>query len=357
VKVTADVNGPTVENLIVVGSGAAGYTAALYAARDGLEPLVIEGSVPGGELSQTSGVENYPGFPNGVMGPDMMRDFRDQAQRFKARFITDDATRLVLTSDGTPHWVIVDGVELQAWAIVLAMGAAPRRLTVPGEQQLYKRGLSYCSSDAVLRRARRTVIVGGGDLAMEEAIFLSAVSVSVSVVHRRNEFRASRIMFQRARAFANVEFLTPFTIESFHPAVQDGPLKRVVMRNAATGETVEKETDHAVVAIGSEPNSAIVAGQVELDVNGYVVSHSNGTQTSVPGVFAAGALTDSTYRQAVTAASSGCQAALDAERYLRDRQARPSAVEGRRQRSAPTTSGDQSDRLSSRVNDAVYRTG
>jgi thioredoxin reductase (NADPH) len=312
-----EVSEPRIERVIVVGSGAAGYTAALYAARAGLEPLEIEGSVWGGSLAQTSRVENYPGYPNGVMGPDMMRDFRSQAERFGARYITDDATELALSKTGAPHRVSVGGRQLSAWTVVLAMGAVPRRLGAPGEAQLLKRGLSYCGSDVALSRAPRTAIIGGGDTAMEEAMFLSTVSQRITIVHRRPEFRASRIMVERVRALANVDFLTPFDVESFEPD-DTGVLKRVVLRSTATGERIDKVVDHVVVSIGSDPQSALVKRQVELDSAGYVITHDNSTRTAIPGVFAAGALADPVYRQAVTAAGSGCQAAIDAESFLRD---------------------------------------
>jgi len=308
-----------VENMIIVGSGPAGYTAALYAARANLDPLVIEGFLWGGLLQQTTDVENYPGYPEGVMGPEMMQQFRDQAGRFGARFLTDQATRLELADEpGGIHTVHVGDVEYRARTVVLAMGAEHRKLGIAGEDALGGRGVSYCATcDAAFFKDRETIIVGGGDSAMEEAIFLAKFASKVTIVHRREEFRASKIMLERARALDNIEFLTPYVVEEF-VASDDGALGHALVRNPDTGDTRELPMAGAFIAIGHEPQSQLVAGQVEIDAEGYVATEGKSTLTNRPGVFAAGDLVDHTYRQAVTAAGTGCQAALDAEWYMRD---------------------------------------
>jgi thioredoxin reductase (NADPH) len=308
-----------VENVIVIGSGPAGYTAALYTSRANLKPLVIEGFAWGGLLQQTTDVENYPGFPEGIMGPEMMQKLRDQAERFGARLLTEQADRVELANEvGGVHSVWVGEVEHRARTVVLAMGAEHKKLCIPGEEELGGRGVSYCATcDAAFFRDAQTVIVGGGDSAMEEAIFLSKFAKKVSIVHRRNEFRASKIMLERARAQANIEFVTPYAVNSFEPG-QSGALGHAVLANTETGETRELEISGAFIAIGHEPQSGLVAGQIEVDENGYVKVEGRSTRTNRPGVFAAGDLVDHTYRQAITAAGSGCQAALDAEWYLRD---------------------------------------
>jgi thioredoxin reductase (NADPH) len=319
-----------VENVIIIGSGPAGYTAALYTARANLEPLVIEGWMWGGLLQQTTDVENYPGYPEGVLGPQMMQDLRDQAERFGARFITENATRVQPGSGGEPHTVWIDDDEYKARAVVLAMGAEHKKLGVSGEDELGGRGVSYCATcDAAFYKDRETIIVGGGDSAMEEAIFLAKFAAKVTIVHRRDEFRASKIMLERARALENIEWLTPYVVEEFL-AGDEGPLDRARVRNAETGETRELPMSGAFIAIGHEPQSEVVRGVVATDENGYVVTQGKSTVTDVPGFFAAGDLVDHTYRQAVTAAGSGCMAALDAEWYLRDNPAvpTPSALEG-----------------------------
>jgi thioredoxin reductase (NADPH) len=308
-----------VENVIIVGSGPAGYTAALYTARANLTPLVIEGFAWGGLLQQTTDVENYPGFPDGVMGPEMMQKFRDQAERFGARLITDQADRVELASEpGGVHSVWVGDTEYHARTVVLAMGAEHKKLGVIGEEELSGRGVSYCATcDAAFFRNSQTIIVGGGDSAMEEAIFLSKFADKVSVVHRRNEFRASKIMLERARAQSNIEFVTPYTVKEF-VAGENGALGHATLTNTETGEEREIPVSGVFIAVGHEPQSGLVRGQVDVDENGYVVTHGKSTRTKLPGVFAAGDLVDHTYRQAITAAGSGCQAALDAEWYLRD---------------------------------------
>jgi thioredoxin reductase (NADPH) len=308
-----------IENVIIIGSGPAGYTAALYTARADLSPLVIEGFMWGGLLQQTTDVENYPGFPDGIMGPELMPRFREQAERFGARYITDEVTRVELArEDGGVHRVWVGNDEYRARAVILAMGAEPRKLGVPGEEELAARGVSYCATcDAAFYRERKVIVVGGGDSAMEEAIFLSKFASTVTIVHRRDEFRASAIMLDRAREIENIEFLTPYAPVRFE-AGEDGALAKAVLRHSETGEETELEVDGVFVGIGHRPTSRIVEGQVPLDEDGYVMVEGRSTKTNLPGVFASGDLVDHTYRQAVTAAGSGCQSALDAEWYLRD---------------------------------------
>jgi thioredoxin reductase (NADPH) len=306
-----------IENLIIVGGACAGYTAALYASRAELDPLVIEGFQWGGQLQNTTDVENYPGFPEGIMGPEMMQRFRAQAERFGTRFITDDATRIEL-SDGGIQLVRVGDDEYRARAVILAMGAEPKRLGVPGELELGGRGVSTCGvCDGAFFKDQDVIVVGGGDSAMEDSIFISKFARRLTIVHRRNEFRASRIMLERARARENIEFKTPFTVEEFVPG-ESGKLARVRLRNAESAEVEEFEAQGAFVAIGHTPRSELVEGQVETDENGYVVVEEPSTRTRLAGVFAVGDLVDHTYRQAVTAAGSGTKGALDAEWYLRD---------------------------------------
>ncbi|HKN95323.1 MAG TPA: thioredoxin-disulfide reductase [Thermoleophilaceae bacterium] len=304
------------ENVIIIGSGPAGYTAALYTARADLRPLVIEGFIWGGLLQQTTDVENYPGFPEGILGPEMMQKFRDQAERFGTRFITEDASRVELSRDGGLHKVWVGDELHTARAVILSMGAEPRKLGVPGEEELAARGVSYCATcDAAFFRDKPTIVVGGGDTAMEDAIFLSKFASKVQIVHRRDEFRASQIMFERARDTENIELVTPYVVERFEG--EEG-LKTAVLKHAETGEEKRLDISGAFIAIGHKPNSAIVADQVPTDQNGYVATEGKSTLTGIDGVFAAGDLVDHTYRQAITAAGSGCMAALDAEAYLRD---------------------------------------
>ena len=319
------------ENVIIIGSGPAGYTAALYTSRANLEPLVIEGFAWGGLLQQTTDVENYPGFVEGIMGPEMMQRFRDQAEKFGTRFITDQADRVELADEpGGVHKVWVGDDLHESRTVILAMGAEHKKLGVPGEEELGGMGVSYCATcDAAFYKDRETIIVGGGDSAMEEAIFLAKFSSKVTVVHRRNEFRASKIMLERARSVENIEFLTPYTVDAFL-AGDSGVLDRAQLRNTETGETRELPMSGAFIAVGHEPQSGIVDGIVETNEEGYVQTEGKSTRTNLPGVFGAGDLCDSTYRQAVTAAGSGCQAALDAEWYLRDNPAvpTPAALEG-----------------------------
>jgi thioredoxin reductase (NADPH) len=313
------VTSPDIENVVIIGSGPAGFTAALYTSRANLKPLVIEGFMWGGLLQQTTDVENYPGFPEGIEGPQLMQRFRDQAERFGTRFITDQATKVELaTEPGGVHSVWVDDEEHKARTVILAMGAEHKKLAVPGETELGGRGVSYCATcDAAFYKEKATMIVGGGDSAMEEAIFLSKFASKVVVVHRRDEFRASKIMLERARAIENIEFLTPYVPEEF-VAGENGALDHARLRNAETGEQRDEPISGVFIAIGHEPQSHLVTGLVDVDDEGYVITEGRSTRTKLPGVFAAGDLVDHTYRQAVTAAGSGTQAALDAEWYLRD---------------------------------------
>ncbi len=313
-----------VENVIIVGGGPAGYTAALYAARAELEPLVIEGFQWGGQLQNTTDVENYPGYPEGVMGPEMMNEFRSQAERFGTRFVTDDATGIEL-SDGGIQTVRVGKEEHRARSVVLSMGAEPKRLGLPGEMELGGRGVSTCGvCDGAFFKGEDVVVIGGGDSAMEDSIFVSKFAKKLTIVHRRDDFRASKIMLERARQRDNIEFLTPYLPEEFVGG-DDGKIAKVRLKHAETGEEKELEVGGAFIAIGHRPRSELVAGQVDTDENGYVRVEEPSTKTKLAGVFAVGDLVDHTYRQAVTAAGSGCRGALDAEWYLRDSPPDPEA--------------------------------
>jgi thioredoxin reductase (NADPH) len=319
------VNESKVENVIIVGGACAGYTAALYASRANLEPLVIEGFQWGGQLQNTTDVENYPGFPDGgIMGPELMTKFREQAEHFGTRFITDDATRIEL-SDGGLQRVWVNDDEYRARSVILAMGAEPKRLGVPGEVELGGHGVSTCGvCDGAFFKGENVIVVGGGDSAMEDSIFISKFAERLTIVHRRDEFRASKIMLERARETENIDFKTPFVVEDF--VAGDGDrLASVRVKNAETGETEEMEAGGAFVAIGHTPRSELVKDQVDTDENGYVLTRDGSTKTKLAGVFAAGDLVDHTYRQAVTAAGTGCMSALDAEWYLRDTPPSPEA--------------------------------
>jgi thioredoxin reductase (NADPH) len=311
------VNERKIENVIVIGGACAGYTAAVYTARAELEPLVIEGFEWGGQLQNTTDVENYPGFPDGIMGPELMQHFRAQAERFGTRFISDDATRIEL-SDGGIHHVWVGEEEHLAKSVILAMGAEPKRLGIPGELELAGRGVSTCGvCDGAFFKGEKVVVIGGGDSAMEDSIFVSKFASELDIVHRRDEFRASKIMLERARERDNISLKTPYVPEEFI-AGDDGKIAKVRLRHADTGETEELEVGGAFVAIGHTPRSELVREQVDVDEGGYVLTHDGSTRTNLAGVFAVGDLVDHTYRQAVTAAGTGCMGALDAEWYLRD---------------------------------------
>jgi thioredoxin reductase (NADPH) len=313
-----------VENLIILGGGPAGYTAALYASRANLEPLVIEGFQWGGQLQNTTDVENYPGYPDGIMGPEMMNEFRAQAEKFGTRFITDDATRVEL-SDGDVQRVFVGDEEYAAKAIILSMGAEPKRLGIPGEQELQGRGVSTCGvCDGAFFKDEKVAVIGGGDSAMEDSIFISKFASDLEIVHRRPEFRASKIMLDRAREKPNISFRTPYVPLEF-VAGDDGKIASIRLRNTETDAEESIDVGGAFVAIGHTPRSELVQDQVETDENGYVVTQPGSTRTQLGGVFAVGDLVDHTYRQAVTAAGTGCMGALDAEWYLRDTPPSPEA--------------------------------
>jgi thioredoxin reductase (NADPH) len=309
-----------VESVVIIGSGPAGYTAALYTSRADLNPVCVEGFAWGGLLQQTTEVENYPGFPGGgIDGPALMQRMRDQAADFGTRFITDEATGVTLNpTPGGIHEVDVDGEIIRARTVILAMGAEHKKLDIPGELELSGAGVSYCATcDAAFFKDQVILVVGGGDSAFEEAMFLAKFGSRVVLIHRRDEFRASKIMVERARQIENLELKTPFVAEEILEG--DGPFKRVVrLRNVETGEAEDLNVGGVFIAVGHVPQSQIVSGVIDTDDEGYVRVDGRSTRTNVPGVFAAGDLVDHTYRQAITAAGSGCQAALDAEWYLRD---------------------------------------
>jgi thioredoxin reductase (NADPH) len=299
------------EPLVIIGSGPAGLTAAIYAARAGLQPLVIEGSQAGGQLMLTTDVENYPGFPEGVMGPEMMNLFRTQAERFETRFVTADVTRVDFSERPFGIWIGDD--EYRADAVIISTGASARWLEVPGEDRLRGHGVSACATcDGFFFRDREIVVVGGGDSAMEEALFLTKFASKVTIVHRRDEFRATKIMAQRAIDHPKIEVRWDSVVEEI---LGDETVTGVRLRNVVTGDVDDLETEGVFVAIGHDPNTALFKGLLDLTDKGYVATYEN-TMTSVPGVFGAGDVVDFIYRQAVTAAGMGCRAAIDAERWL-----------------------------------------
>ncbi|MFI5500306.1 thioredoxin-disulfide reductase [Nocardia asteroides] len=301
-----------VRDLIIVGSGPAGYTAAVYAARAELQPLVFEGTQFGGALMTTTEVENFPGFREGIMGPDLMEQMREQAKRFGADLRTEDVDAIDLS--GTIKKVTVGDETFEAYAVILAMGSAARYLNVPGEQDLLGRGVSACATcDGFFFKGQDIVVVGGGDSAMEEATFLTKFAASVTVVHRREEFRASRIMLERAKANEKIKFRLNAEVVKVNG---DTSVTSLTLRDTRTGEESELAATGLFVAIGHDPRSELVKGQVALDGEGYVQVTDPGTATDVAGVFAAGDLVDHTYRQAITAAGTGCRATIDAERWL-----------------------------------------
>jgi thioredoxin reductase (NADPH) len=308
------VNTNDVRELIIIGGGPAGYTAALYAARANLRPLVIEGVQWGGQLMITSDVENYPGYPEGVLGPVMMQEFRTQAERFGAEFLTDDVARVDFAD--RPFRVHVGNEEHRAWAVIVATGANARQLGLETEVALQGRGVSYCAvCDAAFFRDKRVVVVGGGDSAMEEATFLAKFASKVTVVHRRDEFRASPIMLERAQHNEKIEWALNTVVDGVL-GEDVGHLTGVVLRDTHTGETRELEADGLFVAVGHDPNTKLFLDWLDHDAAGYLVTMPGSTRTNIDGVFVAGDVQDHVYRQAVTAAGSGCMAALDAERFL-----------------------------------------
>jgi thioredoxin reductase (NADPH) len=305
-----------VRDLIIIGGGPAGYTAALYAARANLEPLVIEGFQWGGQLMITSDVENYPGYAEGVLGPEMMKDFRRQAERFGAEFVSDDVTRVDFSE--RPFRVWVGDEEYRSEAVIVATGANARQLGLESEVALQGRGVSYCAvCDAAFFRERNVVVVGGGDSAMEEATFLTKFATKVTVVHRRDEFRASQIMEDRARANDKIEFVTNAVVED---VIGDAGVTAVKVRDVNTGEVTELPADGLFVAIGHDPNTKLFVDWLDLDAGGYIITKPGSTETNIEGVFAVGDVVDHVYRQAVTAAGMGCMGALDAERWLAARE-------------------------------------
>jgi thioredoxin reductase (NADPH) len=301
-----------IRNLIIIGSGPAGYTAAVYAARAQLEPLVFEGSQFGGALMTTTEVENFPGFRDGIMGPDLMEQMRAQAERFGAELRPEDVESVELTGD--VKYVTANGTRYAAKAVVLAMGAAARYLNVPGEQELLGRGVSACATcDGFFFRDQDIAVLGGGDSAMEEATFLTRFAKSVTIIHRREEFRASKIMLERARANEKIRWQLNTAVDE---VLGDTSVTGLKITDTITGAVSELPVTGFFVAIGHDPRSALVNGQVDLDDAGYVLVKGQSTYTNIDGVFAAGDLVDHEYRQAITAAGSGCAAAIDAERWL-----------------------------------------
>jgi thioredoxin reductase (NADPH) len=310
-----------VRDVIIIGGGPAGFTAALYTARANLDPLVIEGFNWGGQLMITSDVENYPGYADGIMGPAMMADFRRQAERFGAEFVTDDVSRVDFSE--RPFRVYVGDEEYRAESVIVATGASARQLGLQSEQTLQGRGVSYCATcDGAFFRDKVVVVVGGGDSAMEEATFLTRFASKVVIVHRRSDFRASPIMVDRARANDKIEFVLNAVVEEV--LGQDGGhVTGIRLRDTETGETSEISADGIFVAIGHDPTTALFLDWLDHDDQGYLVTEPGSTRTNIPGVFAAGDVQDHTYRQAVTAAGSGTMAALDAQRWLEQQEHEP----------------------------------
>jgi thioredoxin reductase (NADPH) len=323
-----------VRDVIIIGGGPAAYTAALYAARANLKPLVIEGFNWGGQLMITSEVENYPGYTDGVMGPEMMQHFRQQAARFGTEYITDDVTRVDFSE--RPFKVYVEDEEHLARTVIVATGATARQIGLESERALHGRGVTYCATcDAAFYRDREVVVVGGGDSAMEEALFLTKFASKVTIVHRRNVFRASPIMLDRARAHEKIEIMTPYVVEEVL-GVESGKLTGVRLRNVETDETIDYDTDGLFVAIGHDPTTKLFVDWLDHDESGYLLTRGKSTETNIEGVFAAGDVQDRIYRQAITAAGSGCQAALDAERYLAELEGHPEdALISPREQGAP----------------------
>jgi thioredoxin reductase (NADPH) len=301
-----------IHDVVIVGSGPAGLTAAIYTARANLAPVCVEGIGAGGQLMLTTDVENYPGFPEGIMGPDLMMKFREQAERFGTEFITDDATRVDLS--GPPFHVWVGERELRARSLIVSTGAKPKLLDLPSEQRLFARGVSTCATcDGFFYRDQPIAVVGGGDSALEEANFLTRFATQVTVVHRRKELRASKIMQDRSFANPKIDFRWNSVVDE---VLGDTKVSGLRLRDVETGTLDDLAVDGVFIAIGHTPNTQLFEGQLELDTNGYAVTAADSTATNIAGVFACGDVQDHVYRQAVTAAGSGCMAALEAERYL-----------------------------------------
>ncbi len=301
-----------VHEVVIVGSGPAGLTAAVYAARANLHPVMIEGFGAGGQLMLTTDVENFPGFPDGILGPELMAKFRDQALRFGTEFVTADADRVDFSS--APFGVWVGDTEYRAKSIIVTTGATARMLGLPSEQRLLGHGVSTCATcDGFFFREKPIAVIGGGDSAIEEAIFLTKFATSVTVVHRRDELRASKIMQERAFANDKIEFRWNSVVTD---VLGDGTVEALRLEDTVTGEVSDLAVSGVFVAIGHDPTTTLFAGQLELDADGYIVTAADSTATSVPGVFAAGDVQDHVYRQAITAAGSGCMAAIEVERWL-----------------------------------------
>ena len=302
------------QNVLIIGSGCAGLTAAIYAGRANLNPLVLDGHEPGGQLSLTTHVENFPGFPEGILGPELIENMRKQAERFGAVFKAGTVTEVDLTK--RPFRVIAGKDVYETRTIIVAAGASARLLGLKGERELIGRGLSTCATcDGYFFRGKPIAVVGGGDSAMEEANFLSRYASKVYLIHRRKEFRASKIMIDRARKNEKIEFVTPFVVEEI--LAPQGVVEGVRLRSTESKETRELGLDGVFVAVGHEPNTTVFKGKLEMDSNGYLLA-KHGSLTSIPGVFIAGDVQDHRYRQAVTAAGSGCMAAIDAEKFLEE---------------------------------------
>jgi thioredoxin reductase (NADPH) len=307
--------GDRVRNVIIIGSGCAGLTAAIYAARANLKPLVIDGQAQGGQLMLTTEVENYPGFPDGILGPDLIENMRKQAARFGAEFKAGDVTAADLSK--RPFQITVGSETLESQTLIIASGADARWLGLPSEQQLRGFGVSSCATcDGFFFRGKELVVVGGGDTAMEEATFLTKFATKVTLVHRRDEFRASKIMLDRARKNEKIKFLTPYTVTDVLGAKDKGGVEGVKVKHVSSGEEKTLPVAGLFVAIGHLPNTGVFKGQLDMDENGYLKPVPGSARTNVQGVFAAGDVQDHVYRQAVTAAGSGCMAAIEAERFL-----------------------------------------